>query len=139
MENSKKNKAKVVISKNGPYLISGNLPLEKETIVSDNEGNSVRWQKGEKYPNKENYALCRCGHSRNKPYCDGTHQKIGFDGTETASRQKYIEGAEKTEGPELELTDVPELCALARFCHNKKGNVWELTEKSGDLNVRRKQ
>ena len=131
MENLK-NKAKVLITKDGPYVVSGNLPLEKEIIVPDNEGNSVEWQKGKKYENKENYALCRCGQSKNNPYCDGTHAKIDFDGTETANRQKYIVQAEKIEGAEVELTDKQELCALARFCHNKKGNVWELTENSGD-------
>jgi len=126
------NKKKVVIIKDGPYLVSGNLPLGKEIIVPDDKGNSVEWRKGEKYQNKENYALCRCGQSKNKPYCDGTHAKIGFDGTETASRQKYIAQTEKVEGVGIELTDKQELCALARFCHNKKGNVWELTENSAD-------
>ena len=132
MGNSEKNKPKVTISKNGPYLVSGNLPLEKEIIVSDDEGNSVDWKKGKKYPDKENYSLCRCGHSKNMPYCDGTHLKISFDGTESASREEYLNGAGKIEGPELELTDKEELCALVRFCHNKKGNVWQLTEDSGD-------
>lgn len=130
MGDSQKNKAKVIVSKNGPYLVSGNLLLEKETIVSDNDGNSVEWRKGEKYPNKESYALCRCGQSKNKPYCDGTHLKINFNGEEAASRQKYIEQAEKTAGPEIDLSDEQDLCALARFCHNKKGNTWDLTEKS---------
>ena len=78
----------------------------------------------------QTYLLCRCGKSKNKPYCDGTHAKIGFDGKETASRQKYIELAENIEGPEIKLTDKKELCASARFCHNKKGNTWELTESS---------
>lgn len=132
MENLKKNRAKVIIEKDGPYIISGNLPLEKEIIVSDNEGNSIEWKKGEKYQTKENYALCRCGQSKNKPYCDGMHAKISFDGTETASREKYIVRAEKIEGAGIELTDKEELCALARFCHNKKGDVWSLTENSKD-------
>ena len=41
---------------------------------------------GTVFPLQEKYILCRCGHSNNKPFCDGTHKKIGFDGTETASR-----------------------------------------------------
>ena len=130
MTKAKKNKAKVVILKNGPYFVSGNLPLGREIIVFDDEGNSVEWKKGKKYPNKKNYGLCRCGHSINMPYCDGTHSKIGFDGTEIATPKSYIGQAEEIGGPGLILTDVPELCASARFCHNKKGNTWNLTRDS---------
>jgi len=130
--NPKNKKSKVVISKNGPYLVSGNLPLEKEIIVSDEEGNSIGYKKGEKFSQKENCALCRCGQTKNHPYCDGTHTKIGFNGTETASKEKYSNMCDKIEGPDLDLTDVEELCALARFCHNKKGNVWEMTRRSDD-------
>jgi CDGSH-type Zn-finger protein len=128
----KQNKAKIIVSKNGPYLVSGDLPLQEEIIGCDEEGHSVQWQVGKKYPNKENYALCRCGQSKNKPYCDGSHIKVGFDGEETASREKYLDQAEKIEGPEIDLTDVTELCAGARFCHNKVGNTWELTQNSDD-------
>jgi len=122
--------AKVVVSKNGPYFVSGKLALAKEIIETDDEDNSARWKKGEKYPDKEEYHLCRCGHSNNKPYCDGTHAKINFDGTETASRKNYIEQAEKLSGPELVLTDAQDFCASTRFCHGKAGTAWELTEKS---------
>jgi len=123
---------KIKITKNGPYLVSGKLPLKKEIIELDDEGNSVGWQDGEKYPQQETCGLCRCGESKTKPYCDGTHNNINFDGTETASRKKYIAQAEKISGSEIELTDVPELCAFVRFCHNKKGDVWDLTENSGN-------
>jgi CDGSH-type Zn-finger protein len=128
---AKKN-PKVVVSKNGPYLVSGALPLEKEIIIPDKDGNSYEWKKGDRFPEKENYALCRCGLSKNKPYCDGSHVKAGFDGTETASDKKYIDLAEKIDGPGIDLTDVPEFCASARFCHNAKGSTWELTQRSGN-------
>ena len=93
-------KPKVSITKDGPYLVSGHLPLQKEITVADEEGSSMDWQAGEKFPEQENYALCRCGHSSNKPYCDGTHAHQGFDGTETA-RREYSQPAETIVGPEL--------------------------------------
>ena len=39
-------KGKIVVSKDGPYLISGNLPLEKEIITTDKEGEVCCWKKG---------------------------------------------------------------------------------------------
>jgi len=117
---------KVVVTRNGPYLVSGSLPLAQEIIMSDSDGQPVKWSRGHRYPDREKYALCRCGQSRNKPYCDDTHAKIGFDGSETANRKEYLEQAEKTSGPHLVLTDVQKLCAAARFCH-RAGGIWKLT------------
>lgn len=122
-----KKKYKIVVSKNGPYLVSGNLPLAKEIFDTDNAGNPGTYEKGEVCPDQENYALCRCGNSANKPYCDSTHLKIKFNGAETAVNKKYLEQAEKISGPDLDLTDVQDLCAASRFCH--KG-TWEHTQKS---------
>jgi CDGSH-type Zn-finger protein len=127
-------KGKIIISKNGPYLISGNLPLGEEIEHADNDGNPGTWEKGKSYSNKENCALCRCGKSSNKPYCDGTHLKIKFDGTETASTKKYIEQAEVIDGPAVKLTDAQDLCAASRFCH--KG-TWEHTENSNNPESRK--
>jgi CDGSH-type Zn-finger protein len=122
---------KVVVSKDGPYIVSGRLPLGKEIIKTDNEGISAGLSQGEKYPAQETYALCRCGDSKSKPFCDGTHAKVGFDGTETASRKKYITQAEKIDGPGYTLTDVPDFCAVVRACH-QAGGIWRLTEESDD-------
>ncbi len=131
VERTEKKSHKVSVTKNGPYLVQGNLPLAKEIIIADDEGISVEMGRGKEYPAQETYALCRCGHSGNKPYCDGTHAKTNFDGTETASREPYIEQAEKLEGPGYLLTDVSDLCAGARFCH-QAGGIWRLTENSDD-------
>jgi CDGSH-type Zn-finger protein len=121
--------AKVQIKLNGPYLVSGDLPLSKEIIGTNKDDESVAWTRGQDYPAQAKYALCRCGRSANKPFCDGTHAKIGFDGTETASRLPYLEQAEVTKGPTMSLADVDSLCAFARFC-DPNGKVWNLVYKS---------
>lgn len=101
-------------------------------IIKVNEkGEGIAWELGKEYPKKEKLALCRCGESRNKPFCDGIHSKINFDGTETADNWPYLEQADVTEGPTLKLTDVEKICAAARFCE-PKGGTWELTKHSGD-------
>ena len=57
--------------KNGPYEVSG------EVAVVDHQGNG--------YPTQGNAVyLCRCGQSAKKPFCDGTHAKVGFKAEETA-------------------------------------------------------
>jgi CDGSH-type Zn-finger protein len=124
----------VAVTKNGPYLVTGGVPLAKQTIVADREGGSHEWQQGAAFPAQESYALCRCGHSANKPFCDGTHKKIGFDGTETASRKPYREQAELMEGPALSLMDAEALCAFARFC-DPNGKVWNQVERTDEAKV----
>jgi CDGSH-type Zn-finger protein len=123
--------AKIQVSKDGPYLVSGGLPLAEVTIGANKEGESVKWDWGRTYPDKGQYALCRCGGSANKPYCDGTHAKQGFDGTETASRKPYLEQAKLLEGPTMSLTDAESLCAFARFC-DPNGQVWNLVQETAD-------
>lgn len=119
---------KIKVTKDGPYIISGDIPLDKQEIQVDDEGNSVEYKKLKEYPKQETCGLCRCGKTKNAPYCDGTHTKVKFDGTETASTKPFKEQAEIIEGPSLYMEDVYDLCASGRFCHNKKGRVWQLTE-----------
>jgi CDGSH-type Zn-finger protein len=127
----KKKDERIEIVKDGPYIVSGNVPLSKENAIRDKRNIPADWKLGEKYPDLESYALCRCGASKNKPYCDGSHADIGFDGTETASRQPYSEVAKRYEGAELDLLDQRELCAGAQFCH-RAGGVWDLAENAAD-------
>jgi len=122
---------KVTVTKNGPYLVSGKVPLGKEISVVDKEDNPCKWEQGKKFPLKDGYALCRCGQSKSKPYCDGSHVACKFNGTETASNKKYLEQAEKYPGQEIDLTDAESLCSSARFCHAGSG-AWDLTKKSAN-------
>lgn len=70
----------ITIRKNGPYIVAGSVELK------DAEGNT--------YPAKESMALCRCGASTKKPFCDGTHSKMGFQ----AAEQAVPESAEEKPG-----------------------------------------
>jgi CDGSH-type Zn-finger protein len=60
---------KIEVTKNGPYLVRGPV-----TIM---EG-------GRTVEAKDPAALCRCGASTKKPFCDGTHSKIGFNAAAAA-------------------------------------------------------
>jgi CDGSH-type Zn-finger protein len=132
----KASKYKIKIEKNGPYIVSGGVPLSVQIMCVDNGGQCHGWKEGKKYPLQENYELCRCGHSKNPPFCDGTHNMINFDGTEEASNSPYLEQTTEIEGPDLKLTDAKDLCATARFCH-RAGGTWKLTEESDDADARK--
>ena len=65
--------ASIKVRQNGPYLVD--VP-EDVTLIDWN---------GQQYAiTKRPFALCRCGGSAKKPFCDGTHNKIGFQGSEAA-------------------------------------------------------
>lgn len=60
---------------NGPYLVKGPARIvDADGTAYDTTGRSV-------------IALCRCGGSMTKPFCDGTHSKIGFQAAERAVQQ----------------------------------------------------
>ncbi len=122
---------KITITADGPYLVQGAMPLAHQHIVTNAQGESVAWREGQAVavPGAGVYALCRCGQSAHKPFCDGAHLRVGFDGTEVASRKPYDVQAEHVTGPTLVLDDASALCAFARFC-DPQGQVWQLVLES---------
>ena len=133
MPSEAESKPRIRIIKNGPYFVSGSVPLKKVRTVPN--GNHYDYQLVKEYPLQKEYALCRCGHSKNPPYCDGTHMHNGFMGAETASKLPYVKRASILHGPDLDLLDDGR-CAYGRFCHREEGNVWELTRNSDDPEAR---
>jgi CDGSH-type Zn-finger protein len=129
------NKRKIVISENGPYIVSGDIPIAVQIITPNKEGYSWEWKQGQPFDTEPNYRLCRCGHSRNAPFCDDTHLRIGFDGKETAWRASFKEQAEVWDGPTLRLSDAQSFCAFARFC-DAGGKIWNLIERTDKADIR---
>ena len=82
--------------------------------------------------------MCRCGQTKNKPFCDGTHVKVNFDGTETSDNEPFEKMAKVIDGPELMLKDAEILCASARFCH-RGGDIWPQIPKSDDPKLKAKR
>lgn len=66
----------IKVNPNGPYLVQG--PVR----IVDSEGNEYDISQ------KKRVSLCRCGASVNKPFCDGTHSRIGFAAAERAVREE---------------------------------------------------
>ena len=61
-------------SDNGPYIVKGRFKL------IDGAGNE--------FEVRETAALCRCGQSENKPFCDGTHNKVSFESAPRANSEE---------------------------------------------------
>jgi CDGSH-type Zn-finger protein len=133
---SESNGFKITVSLNGPYIVSGGVPVTQQIIAADEEGNSREWREGRTFDSGFEYKLCRCGNSRNKPFCDGSHARLGFDGAESDSaRASYAAQAVEYDGPERALTDARPLCVGARFC-DPDGTVWRLVARTDDESVR---
>lgn len=117
----------IKITKNGPYLVYGKPILKQEFIAQNEEGSSWEYKDGKKFPieGNEPVALCRCGRSKNAPFCDGEHVTCGFDGTETATKGPIDRRAKRYEGKNYSLLDAEVYCAFARFC-DAYGQVWNL-------------
>ena len=69
----------ILIKKTGPYVVRGDL---SQLEIADADGNKVD------ISGKQAIALCRCGASTNKPFCDGTHSKIGFLASDAAVKKE---------------------------------------------------
>ena len=126
----------ITVTENGPYLVYGAPPLNEQFIMPDPENESWYFQRGKSFPTEaQPTALCRCGASHRKPYCDGAHASADWDPTLTASMEPLLDKAECIEGGTLTMDDNPKYCVLARFCH-PHGDAWTLTERSADPEAR---
>lgn len=95
---------------NGPYLVKGLLDLRTST--------------GESIPTQPVVALCRCGGSANKPFCDGTHQRNGFSGSRAQSSDPVVRRTDyRATG--ITIHDDRTLCAHAGRCTDGLATVFK--------------
>lgn len=142
MTEEAKNKKYIEIVDNGPYLVFGEDKIVQEIVIPDNDGASWEYQQAKEFHKPKEkcpMALCRCGCSKNMPFCDGSHEKAHWNGRETASFEPILDGAEEIKGPNLTLCDNENYCAYERFC-DAKGRVWNLvmegTPEADELTIR---
>jgi len=127
---------RIVISENGPYLVYGNVPLVRKSHILSEHGEPLTWRKDDDIHSDETYALCRCGQSTTKPFCDGTHARIEWDGTETAAINTTAEREDIYEGQGIVVKRDNSLCNESGFCGDRFRNILAMVPETDDTGVR---
>ena len=120
----------IEVETDGPYVVHG-LPAHRQRIVRSERGEALSWETTGDLEVDQTYYLCRCGQSQDKPFCDGTHERLGFDGAEAAPTTSYDERASVMPGEGIVVRDDRGICEHASFCATRAGNVWSMVEDGG--------
>lgn len=121
-DNNKKKKPSIVFTRYTPYMVAD----------LENFCNS----KGEKLATKPVMSLCRCGLSKKKPFCDGTHTEKGIDGEKQPDRVK--DRVVDYKGKDIIIHDNRGVCSLDHSCVNllpavfrRHAKRWVLPDEAG--------
>ncbi len=126
----------ISIEEQGPFHVMGPVKLRRRIRILNADGEAIAWQWGEEiHAESENFDLCRCGHSKNKPFCDKSHLQVQWDGRLTADRGTTESRQKVFRGKGMILTDDETLCAGFAFC-DPFGSVWAEIKQTADPEVR---
>lgn len=128
---------RIEVTENGPYIVHGNVKLVRKSDVVSEYGEPMTWQITEELESEEDTYLCRCGHSANKPYCDDSHLRVGFNGTERADTNTFEERKIVHDGSTgIVIKRDYDICADAGFCGNRFKNIKNLAKETDEPIVR---
>lgn len=127
--------AEISASDNGPLLVDSAVPLSRRRPIVSDAGEPLAWQVDDPIETRDRYALCRCGQSENKPFCDGTHARVGFQ-ADDHDPGAYADGAKPYGSGQLVVRDRRDICVHAGFCGNQITNVWKAAPDADDGNTR---
>jgi CDGSH-type Zn-finger protein len=128
---------RIEIEENGPYRVSGGVPLGRTAQVESEYGEPVGWVPDEFLDDiGDVYKLCRCGRSGDKPFCDGSHEREEFDGTETAPRSSISERRYEFPAGEGTVSFDLATCEHAGFCGDRFTNWRRMAREADDPSVR---
>jgi CDGSH-type Zn-finger protein len=128
---------RIMVQHHGPYLVHGHVALVRKSQVVSEHGEPLTWKKEETLEVPESYSLCRCGQSQQKPFCDGTHREIGFDGTETADTGLTAERQVRCQGGRhIQVKSDASLCMNSGFCRTRQATIEQLVLATEDTGVR---
>lgn len=121
----------IQVIKNGPYKVLGEPKLIQVYIRQNESRQSGYYEEAKTFETSDEMYLCRCGHSKNAPFCDGSHVNAGENLEEQASFEPLLNNSMAIEGPTQILTDNEKYCAFSRFCDNGE-RVWNEVQLSGE-------
>ncbi len=116
----------IEILKDGPYAVHGDLPVVRKQRVTSDEGEALTWTKTETICVDGTQVLCRCGQSKTKPFCDGTHDRIGFDGAGPEHFAPICETQDVLENDGIRVRVDNSYCVHAKYCFNKSSGIRKL-------------
>lgn len=128
--------ARIRVATDGPYQVRGSVDLVSVAQVETPLGEPIDWTSAEPIAAGRRFALCRCGRSATKPFCDDSHLTANFDGTEVADRAPRATRARTYVGDQVVMTDDRSICSTAGFCANRMTTVWVMIDETSDPQVR---
>ena len=111
-------KPQIACLPNGPYYLLNDLTPRVIPNIQQSDGNPCTTITG--------VALCRCGGSNNKPFCDGTHGKNGF--TDNKSTDGALNKRKNYVGKQITIHDNRGICAHAGYCSDNLSSVFKFGE-----------